>query len=307
MIARTVIAFAALAVAGGAASQPEGASFVRPYLWSSERPPSAVGEINVFRRFDARLTAAMREFYGEVLALPGLPESAGGGGQMLRYPVGASEVKLFPVATATAKIGVGVGAAYGARLLTFFYAAESAVSERFRAHGLRAPEFRRTGRRGATSAALVQDPAGQWVELVIEPEAGAASRARFEIGLNVADLEASRAFYAGLLGLSEQPPIRDELIGATRHPFTHGATTVNLWSTGAGLATDAQTAGMQYIVWDVAAIDEIVRAAGARIDRPLSAPGSMRTLWLLDPDGISNYFAEFGGNDNRRATQPAHQ
>jgi hypothetical protein len=32
----------------------------------------------------------------------------------------------------------------------------------------------------------------------------------------------------------------------------------------------------------------------------LSAPGQMRTLWLSDPDGVSNYFAEFGGNDNRR-------
>jgi hypothetical protein len=25
----------------------------------------------------------------------------------------------------------------------------------------------------------------------------------------------------------------------------------------------------------------------------------MRTVWLLDADGVSNYFAEFAGNDNR--------
>jgi hypothetical protein len=30
----------------------------------------------------------------------------------------------------------------------------------------------------------------------------------------------------------------------------------------------------------------------------LSAPGPMRTLWLSDPDGVSNYFAEASSNDN---------
>jgi hypothetical protein len=60
---------------------------------------------------------------------------------------------------------------------------------------------------------------------------------------------------------------------------------------------------MQYIVWNVAAIDGVVRERGAAIDRPLSAPGQMRTLWLADPDGVSNYFAEFGGNDNRPLDQ----
>jgi len=40
------------------------------------------------------------------------------------------------------------------------------------------------------------------------------------------------------------------------------------------------------------------RERGAAIDRPLSAPGQMRTLWIKDPDGVSNYFAEFAGNDN---------
>ena len=100
------------------------------------------------------------------------------------------------------------------------------------------------------------------------------------------------------MGLTAQPSVRDDLVGAVKHPFTHGGTTINLWSFGSGLPSDAQTAGMQYIVWNVAAIDAVVRERGARIDRPLSAPGQMRTLWLLDPDGVSNYFAEFAGNDN---------
>jgi hypothetical protein len=74
--------------------------------------------------------------------------------------------------------------------------------------------------------------------------------------------------------------------------------TINLWSFGTDLPSDAETGGMQYIVWNVAAIDAVVRERGATIDRPLSQPGQMRTLWLKDPDGVSNYFAEFAGNDN---------
>ncbi len=55
---------------------------------------------------------------------------------------------------------------------------------------------------------------------------------------------------------------------------------------------------MQYIVWNVAGVNDVAMARGAKIDRPLSAPGQMRTVWLLDPDGVSNYFAQYGGNDN---------
>jgi catechol 2,3-dioxygenase-like lactoylglutathione lyase family enzyme len=274
-------------------------STVRPYLWSSERPKSAVGEINVFRRFSSERTAAMREFYGEVLGLPVLPETALGGGQMIRYPVGASEVKLFPVAASPVSTAAPTEAA-GVRLLTFFFADETAVMQRFAAHGLPAPQFERPAARpGATRAALVQDPDGEWVELVVVPGATAEQLARFEIGLAVADLAASRAFYGDVMGLEAQPEARDELLGVVRYPYTHGATTINLWPVSAGGSKDSTTGGIQYIVWNVAAIDAVVRERGATVDRPLSPPGQMRTLWLVDPDGISNYFAEFGGNDNR--------
>ena len=283
---------------GAALGQGSTPPTVRPYLWSAERPKSTIGEINVFRRFSSERTAAMREFYGEVLALPVLPETALGGGQMIRYPVGGSEVKLFPVAPAPANTA-GLTEAAGVRLLTFFYADEAAVTQRFVAHGFVAPQFeRQSSRPGATAAALVQDPDGEWVELVVVPGASAEALARFEIGIAVADLAASRAFYGDVMGLAPQPAVRDELLGVVRHAFTHGATTINLWSADAGAPKDSATAGMQYIVWNVAAIDGVVRERGATIDRPLSAPGQMRTLWLSDPDGVSNYFAEFGGNDN---------
>jgi catechol 2,3-dioxygenase-like lactoylglutathione lyase family enzyme len=290
--------FALLGIAGAALGQGSTPPTVRPYLWNAERPKSEIGEINVFRRFSNERTAAMREFYGEVLALPVLPETALGGGAMIRYPVGSSEVKLFPSAPSPANTA-GLADAAGVRLLTFFYADEAAVTQRFTAHGLPAPKFeRRTSHAGATAAALLQDPDGEWVELVVVPGASAAQLARFEIGITAGDLEASRAFYGEVMGLTAEPPVRDELLGVVKYPFKHGSTTINVWSAAAGVPKDAATAGMQYIVWNVAAIDGVVRERGAKIDRPLSAPGQMRTLWLVDPDGVSNYFAEFAGNDN---------
>jgi catechol 2,3-dioxygenase-like lactoylglutathione lyase family enzyme len=292
-------ALAAIGVAGAAQGQGSAPPTVAPYLWSGERPKSEVGEINVFRRFSSERTAAMREFYGEVLGLPVLPETALGGGQMIRYPVGTSEVKLFPVAPSPANTAAPTEAA-GVRLLTFFFDDEAAVIRRFVEHGLPAPRFvRPTSRPGATAAALVPDPDGEWVELVVVPGAPADALARFEIGIAVSDLAASRAFYGDVMGLTPHPAVRDELLGVERHAFTHGATTLNLWRAGAGAPQDSATGGMQYIVWNVAAIDGVVRERRVPIDRPLSAPGQMRTLWLADPDGVSNYFAEFAGNDNR--------
>ncbi len=295
---KAVIALVFLAAGSTALAQGSSPPTVRPYLWSADRPPSQVGEINVFRRFSSDRTGEMREFYGDVLGLTVLPETAAGGGQMIRYPVGGSEVKLFPVAPSPADTA-GIKDAAGVRLLTFFYADQAALAERFTGRGLPAPKLgAKTSHAGATAAALVQDPDGEWVELVVVPGASAAELERFEIGITANDLEASRAFYGDFMGLVPKAPVRDELIGAVKYSFVHGATTINVWSFGGGLPQDSQTAGMQYIAWDVAAIDSVVRERGATVDRPLSPPGQMRTLWLVDPDGVSNYFAQFGGNDN---------
>ncbi len=91
-------AFVLIGLASQAYGQAAAPATIRPYLWNVQRPKSSIGEVNVFRRFSSERTPSMRQFYGEVLALPVLPETALGGGAMIRYPVGASEVKLFPVA-----------------------------------------------------------------------------------------------------------------------------------------------------------------------------------------------------------------
>ncbi len=75
-----LVRWRALVAAGAALGQGSTPATVRPYLWNAERPKSEIGEINVFRRFSNERTAQMREFYGEVLALPVLPETALGGG-----------------------------------------------------------------------------------------------------------------------------------------------------------------------------------------------------------------------------------
>ena len=271
---------------------------IRPFLWQAGMARSDVGEINVVRRVPAERRTQVEAFYAEVLGLTALTPTAPGGGQMIRYPLGASEVKLFPTDMAAPNVA-GAGDVAGMRLLTFFYAGEAELSKRFATRGLPPPRFQPApAHRGATRAALVQDPAGHWVELVIVPGASADALARFEIGLAVADLDRSRAFYRDLMGMDALEPLQNPLLGATLHGFRHGSVTLRLWTAKAGAARDSQTGGMQYIVWNVSGVNDVAVSRGATIDRPLSAPGQMRTIWLLDPDGVSNYFAQYGGNDN---------
>jgi catechol 2,3-dioxygenase-like lactoylglutathione lyase family enzyme len=259
---------------------------------------SDVGEINVFRRFPADRRSKVEEFYATVLALPALPPTAPGGGQMIRYPVGASEVKLFPTEMGPSNVAPA-GDVVGVRLITLFYGDEAALTKRFVEHGYPAPRFQPAAERGAAArAALVQDPAGHWVELVIVPGASAAALPRFEIGLAVSDVERSRAFYRDVMGLEALEPLKDPLLASTMYGFRHGSVTLRLWEAKKGAAADTQTGGMQYIVWNVSGVNDVAVGRGAAIDRPLSAPGQMRTIWLFDPDKISNYFAQYAGNDN---------
>jgi catechol 2,3-dioxygenase-like lactoylglutathione lyase family enzyme len=267
-------------------------------LASLVTPPS----MNVFRRF-AVDRAKMLEFYGDVLGLKPLPTfGMAGGSQMSRFQVGTSEIKLTGATPGRQDTSGAVRDTTGLRVFTFVFPDEAALTARFTAHGYAAPAFR--AREGNTRGAMVLDPDGQWVELVIAPGGSADASSQLEVGLTVSDLEKSRAFYREFVGLDELKPVESALLGTMKYPFRHGTTTINVWSFGKGLPANTYTAGIQYVVSDVALVDARAKAQGVTITTPLGNFGTgLRTVWLGDPDGITNYFAQLMRNTQAGGAQ----
>ena len=262
--------------------------------------------MNVFRRFEVP-PEHMYEFYGDVLGFKQLSTlNVGNGGGVARFQAGAQELKLTRRVGDRSYEGGGVRAATGLRLLTFFFADEAALTARFVQHGLAAPEFRDYRREGRRSA-LVRDPDGQDVELVVVRDATAEQLASIEVGLTVADLERSREFYRGFVGLEELPPVDDERFGTHKYSYRHGATTISLRSFGNGLPADTGSGGIQYVVSNVDFVDALAKERQVPIDQPLSGLRGfdLRTIWLDDPDGVTNYFAETGASRAARSTPPS--
>jgi predicted enzyme related to lactoylglutathione lyase len=258
--------------------------------------------MNVFRRFAVE-PAKMAGFYSEVLGLKQLPSlNMPGGGQMMLFQIGSGQVKLqFTAAAGEYRTGA-VREVTGLRVFTFFYPDEAAVTARFVQHGYPAPEFR-VGR-GDRRVATVLDPANQWVELMVVPNAAQDVYESMEVGLTVSDLDKSRAFYREFVGLQELPPVQDPLLGTTRYPYRHGTTTVTVWSFGSGLPANTRSAGIQYVVSDVEAVDAKAKANSVKIDTPLgNFSAGLRTIWLSDPDGVTNYFAQILRRPQSTATR----
>ncbi|MBN1241056.1 MAG: VOC family protein [Gammaproteobacteria bacterium] len=256
--------------------------------------------MNVFRRY-AVDAEQMFEFYGGVLGLEQLQSfDVGGTTGVHRFRAGNSEVKLTGRVDGREYVPGGVRDATGLRLLTFFYPDKAPLIERFRAHGLAEPQFEALPG-GEREVALVEDPDGHAVELVVAPNAPAELYDSIEIGLTVEDIEESREFYREFVGLEELPPVDDPVHDTTKYPYRHGTTTVSLRSFDAELPADTGTGGIQYVVTDAAFVDRLAKERGVPIDQPLSTLRGfdLRTIWLDDPDGITNYFAETG--QSRRA------
>lgn len=295
-----LVAFGMVAVATPA--RAAGEQTTASVLWQ----PS----MNVFRRFDVS-AERMFEFYGAVLGFKQLSTiNLGTGTGVARFQAGAQELKLTRRVADRQYQSGGVRGATGLRLITFFFADEAALTARFLAHGLRAPEFaEQPGEHRRT--ALVEDPDGQPVELVIVPDATAEQLAALEVGLTVADLERSRDFYREFVGLEELAPIADARFGTTKYRFRHGATTIVLRSFGTDLPADTGSGGIQYVVSDVELVDRLAQARGVVIDQPLQGLRGfdLRTIWLDDPDGVTNYFAETGASRRAReaSAAPARQ
>ena len=251
--------------------------------------------MNVDRRFVPEHRDRMLEYYGQVLELRALsPIDFGGGAQMILFGVGSGQVKLATGLKQGREYDVGsLTGGTGIRLITLFFTDEQALTARFTAHGYPAPEFK-PGRHGAR-VAVVADPGGFLTELVVVPEAEGATD-RMEVGVAVSDLERSRAFYREFVGLDELPAVEDGVLGVTRYPYRHGQTTINLWEVGAGLPADTGSAGVQYVVSNVDTVNERAMARHVAVETPLGnmAGFSLRTVWLNDPDGVTNYFAQVG-------------
>ncbi len=258
-----------------------------PLLWQ----PS----MNVFRRFAVE-PEEMFKFYGGALGLEQLQTfDVGGGTNVARFRAGRSEVKLTNrVPDRTYEPGA-VDAATGLRLLTFFYPEQDAVVQRFVEQGYAEPEFAPVPGTDRLSA-IVSDPDGHAVELVIAPDAPDELYDTIEVGLTVSDLERSRTFYREFVGLEELPAVEDPRFDTQKYSYQHGTTIISLRSFDGRLPADTGTGGIQYVVTDVEPIDRLAKEHGVTIDQPLSGlPGfNLRTIWLDDPDGITNYFAQTG-------------
>jgi hypothetical protein len=246
--------------------------------------------LNVFRRFsgDGAKTLA---FYGDVLGLGGLNAVAVGRGQQVsRFQVGTSQLK-FTAAAATAHYTRGaIDDAVGIRLWTMWFPDEAALSARFVEHGYPAPSFRTVD---GERSALVTDPDGEWVRLVIAPDASKETYSRLEIGIAASDLEKSRVYYRQFVGLEELPAATDPVLGVVKYPFRHGTTTISLWASPGPRPANPGLAGIQYVISDVAAVDALAKERQVSVEQPLAEtlPG-LRTVWLFDPDQVTNYFAQ---------------
>ena len=291
-------AAAALALTGPSRAAKHDMASVGPLLWQDS--------MNVFRRFSPGNGTKELAFYGDVLGLKKLQTfNVGGGTQVARFQIGTQQVKFTARVAKRRYASGGPRDATGLRLLTFFFPDEKALQDRFRAHGYLAPTFRPIP--GSTrKVALVNDPDGQALELVVAPGEPAATYARMEIGLTVSNLAASRKFYGGFVGLKALPPVHDMLFDTMRYPFRHGSTIVNLVSFGAHLPADTGSGGIQYVVSDVDRVNALAKARHVTVEQPLSELRgfSLRTVWLDDPDGITNYFAETPASRRGRAVKP---
>jgi catechol-2,3-dioxygenase len=276
-------------------------AFAQTAQTSSLAALSTQPSMNVFRRFSVD-AAKMTGFYGNVLGLKALPPlRMPGGGSMILFQIGSGQVKLQATPAAKDYASGPVREVSGLRVFTFVYPDEQALTARFVQHGYPAPAFQTTpnGRR-----AMVLDPENQWVELVVLPGAAPSVYETMEVGLTVTDLEKSRAFYRDFVGLEELPPVKDALLGVMKYPFRYGQTTVNVWSFGPTAKANTRTAGIQYVITDVEAVDVKAKAQAVKIDTPLgNFSAGLRTIWLSDPDGITNYFAQIIRNPPASSTR----
>jgi catechol 2,3-dioxygenase-like lactoylglutathione lyase family enzyme len=284
----------ALMDTGGDLAYKPGA-LTREQLMSPTRSLFAQPSMNVFRRFPRDRTEAMTKFYTGPLALRSLnPIQLTASQQMLLTGVGSGQIKLSAGQQGNRKYDLSGGykGGTGIRFLTLTYPDAAVVTKRFADAGLPAPAFADQG--DGTKAAIVTDPAGLTIQLVIRRGARDHSDDGVGVGINVSDLKRSRAFYREFVGLDELPAVPDKVLGITKYPYRHQETTLYLYQVGSGLPADTGSTGIQYVVRDAPMVDAKGKARKIAVETPLNKLRGFNliTVWLNDPDGVTNYFAQ---------------
>lgn len=321
-IAAPLVFAAALALPGCATAQdnvvrtPEGAVMqidhdlaYKPGELSEGQRRSSTRELfrqdsmNVFRRFPREQTEEMVRFYTGALALrPLSPIQLTASQQMILTGVGSGQIKLSAGQQGNRRYDLagGVAGGTGIRFFLLSYPSATIVQERFRGAGFAEPQFVQRG--DGYQQALVEDPGG--FPIVILARAGLKDHSDdgVGIGINVSDLAASRAFYRDFVGLDELEPVEAEVLGTTLYPYRHKETRIFLYQFGDNAHPDNGSAGIQYVVSDAPLVDAKAKSRGIAVETPLNklAGFDLVTVWLNDPDGVTNYFAQVGP-DSRTA------
>jgi hypothetical protein len=279
-------------------------SLTQAQLMASTRSLFRQNSMNVFRRFPRETTEAMVKFYTQALALKSLnPIQLTASQQMLLTGVGSGQIKLSAGTQGNRKYHLDGGpkGGTGIRFFTLTYPDAATVTKRFADAGFPAPKFVDQG--DGTKAALVMDPGGFGVQVVIKAGAKDGSNDGVGVGISVSDLAKSRAFYREFVGLDELPAVQDKLLGVTKYPYRHGETTLYLYKAGDNLPQDNGSAGIQYVVSDSPMAAAKGAARNVAIETPLNKLRGfdLVTIWLNDPDGVTNYYAQVA----RRPAQAA--
>ena len=271
-------------------------------LQSSTRDLFRQDSMNVFRRFPREKAEEMVRFYTGALALRSLsPIQLTASQQMILTGVGSGQIKLSAGQQGDRKYDLegGYRGGTGIRFLMLSYPDHEVVQQRFREAGFAAPEF--VQREDGFRQALVKDPGG--FDIVILTRAGLKDHSNegLWVGIGVSDLAKSRAFYREFVGLDELEPTPAPLLGTTLYPYRHKETTLLLYE-AMGDRIDNGNAGIQYVVGDAPLVDAKAKARGVAVETPLNKLSGfdLVTVWLNDPDGVTNYFAQVGPNSRTR-------
>ena len=292
-----------IAVLSGVSSGASAQSSAGPATVSRASEVFVEKSANVFRRFHGDGVKTL-EFYGEVLGFRDIGTANVGQGQgVSRYQVGPSQLKFTRAGADTTFTRGAINDAAGVRLWTMWFPDEAALSKRFADHRLPAPAFKDVD---GVRSALLTDPDGEWVRLVVAPGAPKETYGQLEIGIAANDLDKSRAFYRSFVGLEELRAVKDPVLGVTKYPFRHGSTTISVWATPGAKPSNKQLAGIQYVVKPVDPIWALAQERGIPVEQPLAEtlPGLV-TTWLYDPDGVTNYFAEIRPRSRPQPQAPA--